>query len=344
MSAIITTDLHLSEKAEDQYRFDLFPWINSIEGHDIDTVIIAGDLTDRKNFHADWFVNKVVQFIRNLAQKYQVFILKGNHDYDADPDHPFFRFLGKYHRVAYISKPRIIPINEWGVKMLFLPHSRDPEKDWGKNLNSQKEDIDAVFTHQTFNGATAESGERLGGISTKIFRNFSCPIFSGDIHVPQQVGPVTYIGCPYHIHYGDKFTPRVLLADRNFETEEFEFPAPHKLVVDIKNFASTDRKLLNKAFANARSGDRVKVKVHLPRADFDWWPTLREEVREYAAIIGVQLHSVVLKEVRRKGRERLSRRPIAQKKTHPETYAAYCKRYEVDQSLEKLGRVFMEEG
>ncbi len=342
MSAIVTTDLHLSEKAEDQYRFDLFPWINSIEGYDIKMVIIAGDLTDRKNFHADWFVNKVVQSIRDLARKYQVFILKGNHDYDADPQHPFFGFLGKYQRVAYINKPRVIPFEPWGVKMLFLPHSHNPEKDW-KILDRAK-DIDVIFTHQTFNGAIAESGRRLGGMSTSIFDNFDCPIYSGDIHVPQSVGPVSYIGCPYHIHYGDVFSPRVLMMDDRFDYEQFEFPAPRKLMIDIKKFDSKDKNLINKAFAKANSGDRAKVKVHLPRADFEWWPHLREEIREYAAVIGVKLHSVVLKEKRSTLRKTLRKRPIVQKKTHPETFAAYCKRYEVDPKLADMGRVFMEKG
>ena len=120
--ALLTTDLHLSEKSEDNYRFDLFPWIIDNYRNQLKTVFITGDLTDRKNFHADFFVNKVVDCIRSLAKHFDVYLLCGNHDYDVDPTQPFFGFLGKYKRVTYVSKPMIYQ------NMLFIPHTRKPEK------------------------------------------------------------------------------------------------------------------------------------------------------------------------------------------------------------------------
>ena len=171
--ALLTTDLHLSEKLEDNYRFDLFPWIIDTYGDQINTVYITGDLTDRKNFHADWFVNKVVDRIRSLAKYFRVFLLCGNHDYDVNPIQPFFGFLGKYESVTYISQPTIYQ------KRLFLPHSRKPGEDWGILSKPEVESINAIFMHQTFRGSVSESGRVLEGISSRRFRRFGCPIFSG---------------------------------------------------------------------------------------------------------------------------------------------------------------------
>ncbi|KKL89649.1 hypothetical protein LCGC14_1912620, partial [marine sediment metagenome] len=227
--ALLTTDLHLSEKTEDQYRFDLFPWIIKHFRNKVDTVIILGDLTDRKNYHADFFVNKVVDCIRSLAKHFNVYILCGNHDYDVDPTQPFFGFLGKYTNVTYISTPTIYH------NRLFLPHSRKPGKDWGILSKSEMGSVDIIFMHQTFRGSVSESGRVLEGISSRRFQRFECPIFSGDIHVPQQLGPITYVGCPYHIHYGDKFEPRVLLLNRRFETQDVQFPAPRKFMLDLNH-------------------------------------------------------------------------------------------------------------
>ena len=337
--ALLTTDLHLSEKAEDQYRFDLFPWIVDNYGDQLKTIFITGDLTDRKNYHADWFVNKVVESIRLLAEKYHVFILKGNHDYDVDPTQPFFGFLGNYKRITYVEKPMVYLgfVDDWKIKILFLPHTRVPGNDWG--ILSKVKMIDTIFMHQTFRGSVSESGRVLEGISPKRFQRFECPIFSGDIHVPQQLGPITYVGCPYHIHYGDKFQPRLLLLDRRFKTQDVHFPAPRKLMLDLNHGDD-----LNKMRRKLHKGDRAKVRIHLPRSEFGRWPKHRDRVRRTAKRIGLKLHSVVLKEVRNTNKKVNKRIKNATKiRTHTETFNAFCSKYDIKGDITQVGSVFLEE-
>ncbi len=284
MTILLTTDLHLTEKGEDSYRWDLFPWIIDNYKNKVHTVFITGDLTDRKNYHADFFVNKVVNSIRSLAKHFNVYILCGNHDYDVDPTQPFFGFLGKYNSVNYILVPTI------RQNILFLPHSRKPGEDWGILNKPETSNLDAIFMHQTFRGAITESGYELGGISSKRFERFGCPIFSGDIHVQQQLGPITNVGCPYHIRYGDQFEPRVLLLNRKFETQDVHFPAPRKLMLDIDPYSDIPKLMKN------HDGDKVKVRIHLARDQFDSWPVYRDLVRETARNMGLKLHSIILKE------------------------------------------------
>lgn len=333
--ALLTTDLHLSEKSEDQYRFDLFPWIIDNYSNQIDTVFITGDLTDRKNFHADWFVNKVVDCIRSLAKHFEVYLLCGNHDYDVDPTQPFFGFLGKYRSVNYILSPLF-----WQAqKMLFLPHSRKPGEDWSILSKPEVSDLKAIFMHQTFRGSVSESGRVLEGISSRRFRRFDCPIFSGDIHVPQQLGPITYIGCPYHIHYGDKFEPRVLLLNRKFETQDVQFPAPRKLMIDLDH-----GKVLDKMRRLSEWGDRAKVRIHLHRSEFGNWPEHRELVRKVAKKIGISLHSVILKELHNtKRRDDKRIKNVSKIRTHTETFDAFCNKYDIGSDISQTGSVFLEE-
>jgi len=153
--SLITTDLHLSDKEEDAYRFGLFDWISTNYADKIQAVFILGDLSDRKNYHADLFVDRVVTSIRKLARHFHVFLLKGNHDYDADPDTPYFGFLGRFANITHISKPTLWTGSlttatrpRW--RILFLPHTREPGKDW--DLRSHKK-LDVVMMHQTFRGA-----------------------------------------------------------------------------------------------------------------------------------------------------------------------------------------------
>ncbi len=337
--ALLTTDLHLSEKSEDQYRFDIFPWIinnysRSYTTHEqLKTIFITGDLTDRKNFHADWFVNKVVDHIRSLAKHFDVYLLCGNHDYDVDPTQPFFGFLGKYKRVTYILKPTIYQ------KILFLPHSRKPGEDWGILSKSKTKDLNAIFMHQTFRGAITESGYELGGISPYRFRRYECPIFSGDIHVPQQLGPITYVGCPYHIRYGDQFEPRVLLLDRKFKTQDVHFPAPRKLMLDLNH-----GKELYKMRRELQSGDKAKVRIYLPRSEFGSWPKHRDRVRKTAKGIDLILHSVVLKEIQdTKRKDDKKTKNMVKVRTHKETFDAFCNRYDIGNDVSQTGNVFLEE-
>ena len=334
MTILLTTDLHLTEKGEDSHRWDLFPWIVKHYKNKVDTIIILGDLTDRKNYHADFFVNKVVDCIRSLAKHFEVFLLCGNHDYDVDPTQPFFSFLGKYNNVNYILKP-IVANN-----MLFLPHSRDPGKDWGI-LSKPETDVylDAIFMHQTFRGAITESGYELGGISPKRFKRFGCPVFSGDIHVQQQLGPITYVGCPYHIRYGDQFEPRLLLLDRNFKTQGVHFPSPRKLALEL-----THGDELHKMRRELQKGDKVKVRLYLPRNEFGSWPKHRDHIRKTAKKIGLKLHSIILKELRDSDKYNYKKDKNTTKiRTHVETYNAFCGRYDIGSDVAQTGSVFLEE-
>jgi hypothetical protein len=116
---------------------------------------------------------------------------------------------------------------------------------------------------------------KLKGIPLSIFpedtpANF---IISGDIHVPQTLGPVTYVGAPYTIDFGDRFAPRVLILEEGKAPRSVEVPGPQKVLIEIAG----------KEWPHCDPGDIAQIRYHLDADNYDKWPQIRERVLARAA-------------------------------------------------------------
>lgn len=274
MASLLLADLHLDDKTRNEYRWELFPWlIEQVAEHNITTIYIIGDITDVKDRHNAKFTNKLVGALLELGQHCQVVMTMGNHDY-IDPDQPFFGFLDGLPGLTYISKPMIHEDPELG-DLLMLPHSRTPETDFG--------DIDmsafaAVFAHQSVIGSVAsEFYEISHGLSHRFFDE-SHKTWAGDIHCPQELGKLEYVGSPYHVHFGDLYEPRVVVLDGDATqiAKTLTFESPQRVTLRITDVDDLDNYGL-------RAGDHVKVQLKLDRADVHRWSTLRKRIRETCA-------------------------------------------------------------
>ena len=198
---LLTCDWHLSENPRDAYRYGAVEQIRKlIREHKVNDLFILGDLTDYAGGHSDLFVNRVVELLASLASETCVHIVRGNHD-ASDPAVPFFRFVNAIERCRYITET-----TGWEVedkRVLLIPNGA-----WPQPANTLGWDM--IFTHETFSGAKAEHGKTLSGLRLPFE---PVPIFSGDVHVPQRQGMVTYIGAPTAIRFGDTYHPRVLIMD-----------------------------------------------------------------------------------------------------------------------------------
>ena len=217
MVDLVLTDLHFTDDFLDYYKKSLcdkylttFYLENSVN-----RIIILGDLTEKKDNHSSKLVNYVVEFISLLTTlSHKVVILKGNHDY-IDSDKPYFKFLQYIPNVCYICD---IPKNNDKYiheKELFLPHTKTPIEDW-KDIDFNK--YDRIFMHQTITGAKASNDFALkGGLPSDYFSTFKGKVYSGDIHTPQIINNVTYIGSPYPIYFNDTFIGRYLILEGDEE-------------------------------------------------------------------------------------------------------------------------------
>ena len=299
LPAIITTDLHLTSDPNDEYRWGLFPWlIEQGKKGRVRSVAILGDLTDAKDYHSSVLVNRVVDNIKKLRDAIgQVLILVGNHDYLKD-GHPYFSFLNALDGVKFIHEP--FSDLEEELPVLWLPHSKNPAKEWEvfKSLDWYSH----IFMHQTFNGSVASNGQKMEGDGVDrvswMNKDLVPEVWSGDIHVPQKKGLVEYVGSPYHVHFGDSFSPRAILLERGGKRKDLVFPTIQRATLKLNS--------LDDLFSlEVSPGDQVKLKMVMDESEQQDWPRWRERAKQWAAKEQVQLCGLAL-EVK-KSRRRLEK-------------------------------------
>jgi hypothetical protein len=152
---------------------------------------------------------------------------------------------------------------------------------------------------------------------------------SGDIHVPQKVRKnIEYVGAPYHIRFGDTFTPRVLVVYNNGKTNELHYPAPRKIVFSLDNPKGLDRLI-------AEPGDHVRIRYHLRRSDYDTWHEVRERIRQYATERGWVLFGVEAMPIETKERDRSK---VDELLTPDQLFDDYAKRHKLSEEYIRIGR------
>jgi hypothetical protein len=247
--------------------------------HNVTATFILGDLTQEKDNHSAALVNRTIDEMTRLRPP--VFILMGNHD-GISPDNPFFKFTDYIDGFEYRSDPSFDSVR--GV--CFIPHCRT-QQDFDRAVGVLKLHQATVMCHQTFDGAIAETGAKLSGLSTKALE-LSKPklVLAGDVHKPQHQGIVHYVGAPYHVRFGDNFEPRVLLIDGT-STKDLHFDAPRKWVVRT-----------NKAYRlpdHVRRGDQVKVYLELGREEAVHWHHHRRAMLGLCRDMGLEVFGIDMK-------------------------------------------------
>lgn len=340
MVALITSDIHMESAAIHAYRWELFPWLaQQAREHCVDAIFILGDLTSAKDRHPASVVNKMADGFAEISAVAPVFVIMANHDF-IDPANPFFGFLTQFDNVVYAREPLVVdvPMANQPVPCLLLPNVADPVEEW-KPIAATFAEMNHIFMHQTFRGALCENGTRdeSGPVADFLMMGTydTTEIYSGDIHVPQTLGRVQYVGAPYRIDFGDQFKPRVLLIDEEGWKHDLHFPCPDKHLVEITREGEIQ------GLAKARPGDLVKVRVRLQRADLVVWPRIRQAVREMAAEGGLVLLGPELRISDDAAAPVLA--PKVTRQSPSDLVSAYADREELDADLASIGQTIIEE-
>lgn len=281
---LITADIHLSDRPKDEYRFGLFGWLLKQQKlHDVEAIFILGDITQEKDKHSSTLVNRTIDEITGL--KPPVYVVRGNHD-GIDPDNPFFKFLNYIEGIIFAVEPTYVKSLNVGLIPHCTSQNRLESACYGLPYNPK-----AIMCHQTFDGAVAETGIALSGLSALPIEYLKPgAIYAGDVHRPQTLGAVTYVGAPYPVRFGDDFRPRVLLvAD---ETSDLHFPCPRKwaLTVDGADELANLAEMLK-----FRAHDQVKLTVRLSREKAVDWLTQRREIINMCKSLDVDVYGIELK-------------------------------------------------
>ncbi len=284
LPAVIISDPHFTANPADEYRWKLWPWLaEEIKAEKARTLLILGDLTDAKDYHSADLVNRLTAAIASMPVE-EVIILAGNHDW-LKQGGVFFKFL------QHIQKPRIRVITEPTEDIgtadvdplcMFLPYTKSPAKDWKDRDFSH---YHFLFLHQTAPGSVASNGQKMEGDEMPELN--AGKVYSGDIHVPQTIGAIEYVGSPYHVHFGDNFKPRCLILDRKRKAYDLHFPS-------IRRFSEKVSSILELDHVDIRPGDQIKVTVQLDESEAHHWNVIRREVQDSVREQGAELHGVKL--------------------------------------------------
>lgn len=271
MTILATADLHFSAAPGNRYREAFVPWLSAeLKRRKADELIILGDLTDEKDGHTAWLVNRVVGFIAEWSNIVPVVVVTGNHDY-VNANIPFFEFVRHIPNVDWLREPLEDSRPELG-KTLFLPHDRNYAEKWPPILKGRS--FNHIFTHCTVEGSNGGHG-RLAGVPLKLFEGQG-RVISGDVHIPQEVKNVTYVGAPYTCKFGDDYEGRVLFIDNKGKIAGIPVGIPQKWLK-----VATSVKDLEKTKTPFIAGDIVRVRMQLPRADYERWNEIKRDIERW---------------------------------------------------------------
>jgi DNA repair exonuclease SbcCD nuclease subunit len=308
--------------------------------HEPWAVFLLGDLTEHKDNHSAKLVNRVVAGLVALANHVPVYMLRGNHDAYSEK-HPFFEFLNRIEGLRFVTKPVVVSTGT--TRCLMVPH--------GKTLPDLKRyagNVDYVFLHQTFDGAVAESGTRLAGLNPdplvalrpkaiSMANEWYPGIFSGDIHKPQHCGPVTYVGAPYRVRFGDDYEPRVLLfEDTGGYAKNIYFPCPMRYSLRIREVSELENFEL-------QPGDQVKITLELLREEFVEWPNRKQSVLDFCVANGLEVFGVELLAKQGKVRKRLEPQ-VRQVRNNAELLGDFCATENLAKQIRVTGEQILQAG
>jgi DNA repair exonuclease SbcCD nuclease subunit len=258
MKLLLSGDWHF--KLSDPYKFKLFDVLISLKSQ-YDQLIFLGDLTDDKNRHDSYLVNKICTGFTDLRDaEIPVLMIYGNHDF-IDSDQPFFQFLKLLPNIEYISKATTQIIE--GKKLRFVPWTKD-EADF--------EPADYCFTHLTLNRCVSEGGFTLeSNWNESFFSSRYKKTFSGDIHKPQTIGSFTYVGAPYHNRFGDNYDGQLIILDTATGKTE---------IISLKDHFPKKLKVTLSGLGQVRDIDQVRVQLKITEKNKDTWSVTKRELEE----------------------------------------------------------------
>lgn len=291
MRCLITADWHLSVNPRDAYRFHFvetaLPAL--LRREKVGLLLFLGDVTEIKDGHDAVLVNRIVAVFETLSKICPIICLQGNHDFLASPSSPFFEFLSKLQgeRIHWVRVPtplaalKNVPAAfQQAERTILLPYSANCERDWD---NVALDDYDWAFAHQCFTGARSDSGFELSGVPLSIFPP-RLQVVSGDIHKPQELGQLTYVGSPYAVDFGDCTETRTLLWD-GITLKSLPYKGPQKRLFSVGDVRTLDD------IDTVQKGDILKIRVSIDSPDE--WPDTRKRIQAWADARGYTLHQAL---------------------------------------------------
>ena len=190
--------------------------------------------------------------------------------------------------------------------------------------------------HQSIKGAIFENNHSLNeGLPVDYFNVPKNVVFSGHIHVPQEIGNVTYVGAPYPIRFGDNAKNRVLLLYPNGETKELYYPCIKRAHIHINH----PEEVLNQELL---AKDQLKVTLHLHPSEIHKWPEFKKEIKKICEDKEFVLCGVEMKKISSIGKESVNKAAeVVITETKEEILNRFISKEKLDDRYMNVAKEFM---
>lgn len=339
---VLSSDLHLTAREADEYRWAVFPFLAKVaKAYGTRLVVLGGDIVDKKDNHPAALVDRLVNEFKRYALDWV--IVMGNHDY-VEPTQPFFGFLDNLPNVQYVREPTTTSIA--GMHCLLIPHNRDwhSTSDWRKRHDlsgANGKPYDYIIAHQTFAGCKASNGQEMQGVplsTVSLKATGGAPVLAGDIHVPQTIGNVTYVGSPHPVNFGDHFVPRVLVVDRDGTTPVEHSACPARVMLKLTSSDVESWKFTESLY----EADQCKVQLTLTRAESMDVQRLRDAIVHKIRHVGAQHFGTDIKIIPDDVQEDTPDDTGNLLRATPESvFQSYCEQRGVEDSLAEAGKAYL---
>ena len=209
MKIAIINDTHFGARGDSQIFFDYFMrffddvFFPDLEEHNIDTIIHAGDLMDRRKFINFNILNQVrTRFMDKLKSKnIKMHCILGNHDvyYRNTNEINSIRELFSNDLTLY-EKPEVVNFD--GLDIALLPWVNKTNKDQCVEF-IKTASAPILIGHLELNGYQVMRGvDFQGGMDKDPFDRYE-KVLSGHFHCRQEKENVYYMGTQYQITFSD---------------------------------------------------------------------------------------------------------------------------------------------
>lgn len=254
MKAFLISDIHLGvhqinidkflNVAKDYFENFFFPLVED-NYEDGDKVFFLGDIFDNRtaiDIKALCFCKSIFDWLE--SKNIETHVLIGNHDMWNEASYEFHSliFLEKYKNVKLYTQPTKIQVGSKNILMMPYIKSMTEEK---TVLETYKGKVDFLFCHSDLAGAknNINSGALTHGLSIADFI-FYPHVYSGHIHLRQNIKNFTFIGCPYHLDRNDRGNKKGIYII-NLETSEPTFHennvSPEYKTVELYNESDIEK-------------------------------------------------------------------------------------------------------
>ena len=213
MNLFIISDPHFGK-----YTLDSDRWLNLMKDYfyefliptikefakNNDKLLLLGDLFDNRNSIDMRAINIVVELFEALSEIIECHVLLGNHDQRMmnDPSINSIATIRNIKNVFVYDKPTEITFDDKDALMMPWVSGKNTEQEILEKYTGK----DLLFCHSDLNGCRTQLNPTRPNnkniLDIEDFSGFN-KVYSGHIHIVQEIKNFTFVGSPYHLDRND---------------------------------------------------------------------------------------------------------------------------------------------